>query len=220
MLAKDAYQWLIDRPEGVELDPFDRHALASVLAIGIEETAKMRRILSDTVGLDAEALVKMAANAFPHALAELRDLAGACKVVRAVDEDCIRDLLWRSSNRRTTLERHLACMIARRAQRPNHLWQDMGLQSRTELGRLMGRHFRVMVKRNSRDMKWKKFLYRVICRDEGLGFCTAPSCSECDDLEFLLRRGKWRAVDRRPPPRRRLAAGALLTRFRRFHTKA
>ena len=35
-------------------------------------------------------------------------------------------------------------------------------------------------------MKWKKFLYRMICRDTGYSLCTAPSCSECDDFEICF----------------------------------
>jgi nitrogen fixation protein NifQ len=31
-------------------------------------------------------------------------------------------------------------------------------------------------------MKWKKFFYRMICRDESFRFCSAPSCEDCDDF--------------------------------------
>ncbi len=88
----------------------------------------------------------------------------------------------RFSTRRTPLELHLAAMIARRAMRPNHLWQDLGLRNRGELSTLMGRHFTSLARRNVNDMKWKKFLYRMICRDEGFRLCTAPSCAECGDF--------------------------------------
>ena len=32
-------------------------------------------------------------------------------------------------------------------------------------------------------MKWKKFFYRTICRDEGYTLCAAPSCAECEDFD-------------------------------------
>ena len=35
-------------------------------------------------------------------------------------------------------------------------------------------------------MKWKKFFYRMICRDEGYRLCTAPSCAECDDFQVCF----------------------------------
>jgi nitrogen fixation protein NifQ len=63
------------------------------------------------------------------------------------------------------------------------LWQDLGLRDRGELSQLMKRHFRLLAARNSGDMKWKKFLYRMICRDAGYSLCTAPSCAECTDFE-------------------------------------
>ena len=45
-----------------------------------------------------------------------------------------------------------------------------------------GRSFPALAEKNRQDMKWKKFLYRLICQSEGFSFCTAPVCSECDDF--------------------------------------
>jgi nitrogen fixation protein NifQ len=77
-------------------------------------------------------------------------------------------------------------MIARRAQRPNHLWQDLGLDSRRDLSELMTRHFKPLAMRNTQDMKWKKFFYRTICSDAAYSLCTAPSCGECDDFDHCF----------------------------------
>jgi nitrogen fixation protein NifQ len=54
--------------------------------------------------------------------------------------------------------------------------------NRDELSRLMRRHFAQLARRNTQDMKWKKFFYRMICREEGFSLCLAPSCSECGDF--------------------------------------
>jgi nitrogen fixation protein NifQ len=32
-------------------------------------------------------------------------------------------------------------------------------------------------------MKWKKFLYKQLCEEEGLYVCRAPSCQVCVDYE-------------------------------------
>jgi nitrogen fixation protein NifQ len=80
------------------------------------------------------------------------------------------------------LQRHLAAMIARRCKQPHHLWQDLGLNNRGELSLLMSRHFAGLAARNRNDMKWKKFLYRMVCRSEGFSLCLSPVCSECDDF--------------------------------------
>ena len=76
----------------------------------------------------------------------------------------------------------LARMIARRAMRPDHLWQDLGLFDRTELNRLLARHFPTLHAGNTANMKWKKYFYRKLCEAEGFVLCTAPSCSVCGDF--------------------------------------
>jgi nitrogen fixation protein NifQ len=119
---------------------------------------------------------------FPHALSLLEEVAGSPEPSVHDDERCVRELLVRFAAPRTALRMHLAALMARRAMRPNHLWQDLGLRNRAELGALMRKHFETLAKRNVNDMKWKKFLYRMICRDEGFRLCTAPSCAECGDF--------------------------------------
>ena len=61
----------------------------------------------------------------------------------------------------------------------NHLWEDLGLFDRRDLNQLMHAHFPDLAARNSRDMKWKKFLYKQLCEREGIIACPAPSCDEC-----------------------------------------
>ncbi|MDO8843733.1 nitrogen fixation protein NifQ [Methylicorpusculum sp.] len=63
----------------------------------------------------------------------------------------------------------------------DHLWQDLGLWSRSELSGLMSHNFPELAARNNKDMKWKKFLYKQLCEMEGLNLCRAPSCQVCQD---------------------------------------
>lgn len=63
----------------------------------------------------------------------------------------------------------------------NHLWQDMGLWSRDDLTMLMEKNFPELAKRNDKNMKWKKFLYKQLCIQEGIYTCRAPSCEVCVD---------------------------------------
>ena len=65
----------------------------------------------------------------------------------------------------------------------DHLWQDLGLWSRTELSGFLNHNFPRLAKLNSKDMKWKKFLYKQLCEAEGLYVCRAPSCEVCKDYE-------------------------------------
>jgi nitrogen fixation protein NifQ len=176
------YDWLMDGAEVTFCDRFDAHVLASVLALAIAETETAGLLLSESTGLTVAAFTDVMRAVFPHALALLEHASGWHELAVAEDERSLQELLMRFSTLRTPLQLHLAALIARRAMRPNHLWQDLGLRNRGELSALMRRHFEPLAGRNVNDMKWKKFLYRMICRDEGFRLCTAPSCAECDDF--------------------------------------
>jgi nitrogen fixation protein NifQ len=198
------YRWLIEGREPSACDAFDAHVVASVVGIGLAE-AKAEQDIVDAVGLDGDILAALIAELFPHAAPVFGRLAGRGLVPRRTeDEECVRELLARHATGATPLEERLAAMIARRAQHPNHLWQDLGLRSRRELSWLMERHFESLAARNRSDMKWKKYLYRAICREGGFLICTAPSCGECSDFdhcfgdesgESLLAAGRRSASD-------------------------
>ena len=40
-----------------------------------------------------------------------------------------------------------------------------------------------LARRNGKDMKWKKFLYKQLCDTEGIYTCRAPSCEVCADYQ-------------------------------------
>jgi nitrogen fixation protein NifQ len=184
MNATEVYGWLAgsgDRRIGC--DGFDAHVVASVLALAVAESSAARTPVSESVGLSGAELAELVGELFPHATAVFARVREEALAPRPEDEECLRELLRRSATEGSPIQARLADMIARRCMRPNHLWQDLGLRSRRELSWLMERHFEVLARRNSKDMKWKKFLYRQICRDEGFRLCSAPVCSECDDFE-------------------------------------
>jgi len=65
----------------------------------------------------------------------------------------------------------------------DHLWHDLGLWSRSQLTALLNYNFPELAAKNTQDMKWKKFLYKQLCEEEGLYVCRAPSCQVCIDYE-------------------------------------
>jgi nitrogen fixation protein NifQ len=173
MEAGAAYCWLIGDQES-----FQAHVLASILALAISEAAREHRSIGAAAGYagSPSLLIEM----FPHAAAILTaDEA----LVRSEDEAALHDLLQRGATSGAPLELLLAGLIARRAQHRNHLWQDLGLRYRGELSRLMTTWFAPLARRNTADMKWKKFFSRLICRDASYTLCTAPSCGECSDYD-------------------------------------
>jgi nitrogen fixation protein NifQ len=183
MESADVYEWLMSGGQHSVCDRFDAHVVASTLSMAVVEARVEGRPAGEAVGLDPPELTALVAETFPHARELFMRLETTAPISIAPDEACLRDLLTRCTTNGTPLQARLACIVARRAQRPNHLWQDLGLRNRRELSWLMGRHFEWLASRNTRDMKWKKFLYRTICRDGSFPICTAPSCAECCDFD-------------------------------------
>ena len=173
MTPDDAYRWLI-----AEHQSFEAHVLASILALALTEADAAHGTVGEAAGFAGSPSLLM--EMFPHAAARL-----ACDsaLQRSDDEDCLHDLLQRAATTGSPLELLLAGLLARRAQRPNHLWQDLGLSNRGELSKVMKSYFAPLARRNTSDMKWKKFFFRSICRDAAYTLCTAPSCAECCDFD-------------------------------------
>lgn len=176
------YSTLLTRGMAHGSDLFDTHVAASILALAMEEGARNGTPLTDGCGLDGRELRALFVGLFPGALSLLdgHDLASPAI---AEEESNLRDILGMNAAHASPFELLLARMIARRCLRPNHLWQDLGLRNRAELTMVMARHFPRLAKRNSNDMKWKKFFYRMMCSATGFSLCAAPVCGECDDFD-------------------------------------
>lgn len=61
----------------------------------------------------------------------------------------------------------------------NHLWEDLGLDSRQQLRELMRDCFPELIEMNTQNMRWKKFFYRQLCELGGNYVCRSPSCDDC-----------------------------------------
>jgi nitrogen fixation protein NifQ len=77
--------------------------------------------------------------------------------------------------------RNIAHLLSTACMGDNHLWQDLGLPDRNALSRLLTEYFPTLAKKNSANMKWKKFFYKQLCEREGVNACRSPSCAACDD---------------------------------------
>jgi nitrogen fixation protein NifQ len=185
MGAADLYAWLMPAVRGELCNGFDAHVLASIVAVGLTDAHERGCMPSETLGIGGVRLCGMIDEVFPALRTVFSKFETLAEPDVAEDETCLRDLLRRAT---AGAERDLllADMVARRAMAPNHLWQDLGLRSRRELSWIMERHFEPLALRNAADMKWKKFLFRMICRDEGYRLCSVPVCSECDDFDHCF----------------------------------
>ncbi len=61
----------------------------------------------------------------------------------------------------------------------SHLWRDIGMASRSMLKDLIEYYFPSLAKKNTQNMRWKKFFYKQLCEAEGHYVCRAPSCDIC-----------------------------------------
>jgi len=163
-------------------DPFDLHMIACILALAAQEAREEKTSWAAGLGLESWEMRALFMALFPSAIDLLEGVP--LDPGEAPDEEsALRDILWYNSAGSGTLSRLLVKIIARRCQRPNHLWQDLGFSGRFELSALMLRHYPRLAERNINDMKWKKFFYRMICSSTGFSLCVAPVCSECDDFD-------------------------------------
>ena len=83
-------------------------------------------------------------------------------------------------------EQWIAEIVAAACMGFDHLWQDLGLWNRGELSQLLALNFPELANRNTKDMKWKKFLYKQLCERDGTYVCRSPSCDVCADFKVCF----------------------------------
>ncbi len=162
-------------------DSFTAHVFACLLAVGIAEAKGAGASVGETLGLGAEELFALATAWAPASRSAILYAPPPPSI--DFDEEELQLLKLFQSHRgddsRET--KWIAAALARRSMSPNHLWQDLGLFNRDELGRLMRERFPELAAKNQQNMRWKKFFYRCLCELEGFTLCAAPCCAECSD---------------------------------------
>jgi nitrogen fixation protein NifQ len=130
--------------------------------------------------VEADFLALMARH-FPTFAATLAGLGSGVDAARDAERDDLSALLLAHRAQRDDSENWMAEIVACACMGADHLWQDLGLWSRIDLSRLMTQNFPALAAKNSRDMKWKKFLYKQLCDRAEVQVCRAPSCEVCAD---------------------------------------
>lgn len=101
----------------------------------------------------------------------------------------MRDLAYMESEVLKLLQMHanddyareeLAPLIAKTSLQMGHLYSDLGLASRKEMGELMSKNFTSLAKLKPEEKRWKKYLYDCIGK-------TAPACATCVDITNCFR---------------------------------
>jgi nitrogen fixation protein NifQ len=102
------------------------------------------------------------------------------------EELMLRELLLRNRDESQLVGEWLAHIVARRSMESSHLWEDLGLAARGDLSRLFDLYFHDLAAKNTRNMRWKRFLYRSLCEAEGFSLCTSPTCDTCSEFHICF----------------------------------
>lgn len=181
--AADIYVQLRSRPSDLgRSDAFTAHVFACALAIGLAEADSQAESLGAAIGLGRSELARLIENWAPEAAAYVDLGAQPENALFDEEEDQLRELLERFRGDPSAETGWIIAILTKRSMAPRHLWQDLGLARREELGRLMSERFPQLAERNANNMKWKKFFYRSLCELEGFVLCAAPTCRECSDF--------------------------------------
>jgi nitrogen fixation protein NifQ len=137
--------------------------------------------------LEAADFIRLFGRYFPGAPPEMADaqaLSAPGGICAAIAPDEFDDLLtlFREHRRDDSEEtRWLAHAIASACAGGNHLWEDMGMPNRDALSQLINRYFPTLYYKNTGNLRWKKFFYKLLCNRAQARLCKAPSCGVCSD---------------------------------------
>jgi nitrogen fixation protein NifQ len=162
-------------------DSFDRHIIARLLLHAIAESKQLGETVASRLGLDGERL--SAAARYVH-MDIFLDPASDSGAEEDEEEAMIRQILLQNCSGPQQVSEWIAYVIARRGLEPNHLWEDLGLAERPDLTKLLLRHFAPLASKNTRNMRWKRFLYRSLCEAEGFSMCPSPTCDACSEFHI------------------------------------
>ncbi len=167
------YALLMARAAGLANDPLFARMLVS-------QTGK-NSALPPGLGLEAGEFRKLMTRHFPGFHLPTFLVQTAIPSERSAEWNELLELLLEHRAGNDPSETWMAHIVANACMGGDHLWQDLGLWSRTDLSQLMSENFPGLTARNNRDMKWKKFLYKQLCDRAGVYVCRSPSCEICPD---------------------------------------
>lgn len=141
-------------------------------------------VLPECLGLDPERFRFLTERFFPGRRLPCKAAAGKrADFSRMPEKEALAGLLRNFANPEVAQIEEIISMLVAACLGSDHLWQDLGLWSRSDLSRMLKHNFPALVKKNVHDMKWKKFLYKQLCEAEGIHLCRAPSCDVCVDYK-------------------------------------
>ncbi|CAH2394308.1 nitrogen fixation protein NifQ [Mesorhizobium ventifaucium] len=175
---------------------FDEHVLACVLSCALKEVEDGEATATESTGLSLAELREVLPRSLSATAMATFALEDVSDPEPGMEEELLRGLLLAHARPGHPASARFAKIVARRAMRDDHLWQDLGLLNRAELNRLLAIHFPMLAAGNTQNMKWKKYFYRKLCEAEGFLLCTAPNCRECSDFDSCFGPEDGECVER------------------------
>lgn len=68
----------------------------------------------------------------------------------------------------------------------HHLWQDLGVQARPEVSRLLSLAFPALFASNTHHLRWKRHLFLCLGQSLGLPELRPPKCDHCGDFDACM----------------------------------
>ena len=186
--ADPIYRALINSPAPTACKPADRHLFACLIAIASQESSPLHAAL----GLNEQVLGEIFDLAFPVidrvALfgAPTRQTVATLPINPDLQAVVSSYIATNSSSNRLLMAEALANIIVARAAHSGHLWIAMGLFERSQLTAAIGRHLPLLLNANNKGMRWKRFLFKQICEQQGGLMCKSPECGDCSDYRLCF----------------------------------
>lgn len=140
-----------------------------------------------TLGMAQPALIEMLRECFPE-IDRLEVLPGRQyrSLIATAPEDflLVKNMLLdlRSVKEDAKHVDWLARAIAAACQGSRHLWQDLGLNNRDAVSRLLQQYFEPLYLSNTQNLKWKRFIYAQLGVQQGKPDLQPPKCRQCDEF--------------------------------------
>ncbi|WP_321531362.1 nitrogen fixation protein NifQ [uncultured Desulfuromonas sp.] len=181
------YQALMNSPAAQDVTGEDRHLFACLLTIVAEEPWDTAQAL----GLSQKEFTQLLNTCFPavdpellsHCLPDAPSLPQPNDEIRAIVQSHVPD---QGSAVQRSMASWLATIIPARAAHPGHLWVSMGLFKRPELTASIRRLLPTMAAANHKGMRWKRYLFKTLCDQNGALLCKSPNCGECSDYALCF----------------------------------
>ncbi len=181
------YQALMNSAAPAGIADEDRHLFACLLTLAAEEPWPTAAAL----GLSQQEFSALLHTCFPavdahllsHCLPDPPSQPQPNEEIRAIVS---KHLPEQGSELQLAMAHWLASMITARAAHPGHLWVAMGLFKRPELTASIRRILPSLAAANNKGMRWKRFLFKTLCDQNGAMLCKSPNCGECSDYALCF----------------------------------